>query len=145
MLALAALVFLCPSCQEEAMPIPLPGTDISGVWQIRTNDWHKHSAIEQFGQDIFPGTITFDEYVDISSSGRLTYTIDGEDRDEPFAYQITFDTLRVILNRLPENKTATYQANVLSETEFHLSGITGTVDPNTGLMETLTEEMVLIK
>lgn len=143
-LALGVVVFLCLSCKEDD-PVPADVRDISGVWRIRTNDWHKHSAIERFGQDVFPGEFTFDDYQIPSSIGTVSYSIDGEQVDETFTYQINQDTLRIILNNLPDNQTSKYQANNLDEETILLSGITETIDEATGLMEVLTEEMELMK
>ena len=144
-LALVVATFLCSNCNnDEPTPSPLL-FDMEGTWQIRINDWHKHSAVERSGQDIYPGTIAFDAYRDTSGSGSIDYTVDGEQVVEPFTYQVLTDTLIIILSRLPDNKTATYEAKNITDTEIRLIGTTETVDPGTGLLEVLTEDMVVTR
>lgn len=145
-LALGVIALLCTSCKEDDTPTPTPPSiDITGTWQIRTNDWHVHSSVERSGQDVFPGTITFDEYGEISGAGAFNYTVDGELNDETFAYQINLDTLRVLPNQLPENIESTYLAKSITDSQIILEGTKTTQDPNTGLLEVLTEELFLLK
>ena len=145
-LALGVLAFLCPGCNlNEGEDTPQPVTiDLEGTWQIRTNSWHKHSAVENFGDDVYPGTFAFDEYRESSGTGSFSYQIDGEQLDETFTYQILNDTLRILPNQLPENRTSTFIASDFSEEHIYLEGVTETVE-SSGLMEVLTEEMILEK